>query len=129
MAALLSWREVDHFPIALCLAAAMGVQNAAVRRAGGMDVALTYVTGTLVRLGRALAAASLGRGEWKSAAPIAGLWLAFAVGAIAGGLAVSASRSVAIAISAGCAAALALHAAWRSPASAGASGRLGRSAP
>jgi len=114
-AAVLAWLAVGHFAVALCLAASMGVKNATVRRAGGMDVALTYVTGTLVRAGRLVASALLSRGDWKDAAPIFGLWASFALGAAAGGLVAMASATVAIAAAAGCAAALAAFAMLRSP--------------
>ncbi|MGA7323372.1 MAG: YoaK family protein [Rhodomicrobium sp.] len=76
----------------LLLAIAMGIQNASVHRAGGISVALTYVTGTLVHAGRALAAALAGDGSWRSALPYLGLWLSLIGGAVAG--AVLAQHSV-----------------------------------
>ena len=115
LASLGTWLALPHLAIALCLAGCMGVQNAAVRRAGGMDVALTYVTGTLVRLGRTIAAAVLGRGAWEAASPVAGLWLSFAVGAAAGGLGASGDPTIAIAAAAAVAVLLAGYATVRSP--------------
>lgn len=68
------------FPLVL----AMGLQNAALPRAGNRRVSLTYVTGTLVNVGRALAEAVSGRGErWGWTGDLL-LWLAMAVGATLG---------------------------------------------
>jgi uncharacterized membrane protein YoaK (UPF0700 family) len=89
---------------ALLLAAAMGLQNASVHQIGAMSVAVTYVTGTLVHLGRGLSAAIRGEGAWTAPLPYLGLWLALVSGAAAG--AIMAHLSVPGAI--GIAAALAL---------------------
>ena len=71
-------------PAALTFSAlAMGVQNAAIHRAGATPVTVTYVTGALVRLGEALGDLVLGRrpqGLFVHAA----LWLALVAGAVAG---------------------------------------------
>jgi uncharacterized membrane protein YoaK (UPF0700 family) len=115
VAALLAWAAASPLATALCLAACMGLQNATVRRAGGIEVALTYVTGTLVRLGRAAAAALLGRGAWRKLTPIALLWCSFAAGAVGGGLAASANGAAAIGGAAVCAAVLAAVATIRPP--------------
>ncbi len=48
------------------LALAMGVQNAAVHKAEGISVALTYVTGTLVHVGRGIAKALRGEAPWHA---------------------------------------------------------------
>lgn len=82
------------FAPALLLAAALGIQNASIHEAGGMPVALTYVTGTLVRLGRAIAGALVGRGRWRAALPYLLLWLGMIVGA-AGGAALARANAVA----------------------------------
>lgn len=66
--------------VRLLLAAAMGVQNAALGSAGPP----TYVTGTLVRLGRAAAAAFTGNERWRTVLSYAGMWLALLAGAVAG---------------------------------------------
>jgi len=63
---------------------AMGWQNAALQRVGKKKISLTYVTGTLVGFGRALAEAVSGRGErWAWSSDLL-LWLAMVSGAIAG---------------------------------------------
>lgn len=69
----------------LLLAAAMGMHNALVLRADGATVALTYVTGTLVHVGRAVAARFAERRSPPALWPMVGLWLALASGAIACG--------------------------------------------
>ena len=78
------------------LALAMGVQNAAVHEAEGISVALTYVTGTLVHVGRGVVKALRGAAPWHEVLPFVGLWL----GLISGGLvgAVIAGRSLALAL-------------------------------
>lgn len=73
---------------ALILALAMGLQNAAVHRAGGISVALTYVTGTLVHFGRAIAGALTGTSSMKEGWPYLGLWVALVAGAALGAWAV-----------------------------------------
>ena len=76
-------------PLAVPVAAApalvlgMGGLNAAMPRAGGIPIGITYVTGTLVRLGQGIGAALLGRTEpdWvRQAVP----WLGLLAGAVAG---------------------------------------------
>ena len=73
--------------VPLLLAIAMGMQNEALRRTGRYSIALTYVTGTIVRFGRGLASASCGTGSWNSILPYLGVWLAFLAGALAGAVA------------------------------------------
>ena len=68
----------------LLLAAAMGMHNALVLRAEGVAVALTYVTGTLVHVGRAVAARLAARRSPPVLWPMVGLWIALAAGATAG---------------------------------------------
>lgn len=86
---------------ALTLALAMGMQNAAVHRAGGISVALTYVTGTLVHFGRAIASALVGKSPLEGGWPYLGLWAALVVGAALGAwVVVSASPGWAIGIAA-----------------------------
>lgn len=65
---------------------AMGLQTAALHKAGGTGIALTYVTGTLVSLGRGIAAALRGAAPWRHVLPFAGCWLSLVAGASAGGL-------------------------------------------
>lgn len=68
------------FPVVL----AMGWQNAALRRVGQTKVGLTYVTGTLVGLGRGLAEAVSGPGQRWDWYPNLLLWLAMTFGASSG---------------------------------------------
>ncbi|WP_440222437.1 YoaK family protein [Dokdonella sp. MW10] len=65
---------------------AMGAVNAAFAREGGLPVGLTYMTGTLVKLGQAIAEALSGgdRGAWW---PYAWHWAALVAGATLGALA------------------------------------------
>jgi uncharacterized membrane protein YoaK (UPF0700 family) len=65
---------------------AMGIQTAAIHKIGGQRVALTYVTGTLVSLGRGIAAGLRGDEPWHKALFFAGCWLALVFGAAGGGL-------------------------------------------
>jgi uncharacterized membrane protein YoaK (UPF0700 family) len=92
---------------AVLLAVALGIQNAALHEAGGLHVALTYVTGTLVRLGRAIAAALAGRGPWTAALPHLSLWLAVMAGAAAGAAVARTSAAFGIALAAAAALCLA----------------------
>ncbi len=68
----------------LLLAFAMGMHNALVLRAESIGVALTYVTGTLVHVGRAVAARLAARKAPPALWPFVGLWIALAGGATAG---------------------------------------------
>ena len=74
------------------LAFAMGLQNATMHRAGGINVGLTYITGTLVQFGRAVAALLLGGGDWRRAGCFAGLWISLAAGACASAVMLPVSR-------------------------------------
>jgi len=65
---------------------AMGAQNAALNRTAAAGVGVTYVTGTLAKLGRELAARLLG--QQKRARQLsfhAWLWLSFTAGGLTGG--------------------------------------------
>jgi oxalate decarboxylase len=68
----------------LPIAAAMGAQNAAHRLIHGADTGRTFVTGTLVSLGRALAQGIRGRPFGAEALTNLSSWLAFVSGVIAG---------------------------------------------
>jgi len=71
-------------PVALAtVALAMGVENTAFERDGQAAIGLTYMTGTLVRLGRHLAAAILGGGAFAWIPDLL-LWLGLVAGAVAG---------------------------------------------
>ncbi len=72
--------------LASLLGLAMGVQNASVHKADGISVALTYVTGTLVHVGRTLAGALRGAQSWGDILPFAGLWTGLVGGGVVGAL-------------------------------------------
>lgn len=65
---------------------AMGAMNAVYHRESALPVGLTYMTGTLVRMGEAFANGALGheRGAWR---PYAWHWAALVAGAAAGAFA------------------------------------------
>jgi uncharacterized membrane protein YoaK (UPF0700 family) len=87
---------------------AMGLQNATMHRAGGISIGLTYVTGTLVQIGRTLAAMLSGEGGGRRLMEYAALWVSLAVGAGCGALVVTVSTTIALSIAAAVAAALAV---------------------
>ncbi|MEO6248790.1 MAG: YoaK family protein [Sphingomicrobium sp.] len=64
-------------------ALAMGAMNAALEQPGGASIGLTYMTGTLVKIGQGVAATCLGRGrtDWFS---FLALWAGLVSGAIIG---------------------------------------------
>lgn len=71
-------------PVALALmAAAMGAENAVFEREGEVSIGLTYMTGTLVKLGQRLADGMMG-GDPKAATPYLAHWLGLVGGAVAG---------------------------------------------
>lgn len=65
---------------ALVIALAMGTENTVFQRDGVTGIGLTYMTGTLVRLGQKLAEAVAGR-PWSAAVPDVLLWLGMIGGA------------------------------------------------
>ncbi len=67
------------------IAFAMGAENTVFERDGEVSIALTYMTGTLVRLGQRLAAALSGGPRWAWARYFF-LWLGLLSGAAAGAL-------------------------------------------
>ena len=89
-------REWSEALISILLGLAMGIQNASVHEAGGISVALTYVTGTLVKVGRGIAAALAGSGRWIAIAPNLGLWSALLSGAFAGAQVTRASEATSL---------------------------------
>lgn len=80
-AALLN--AVDVHVAMMFAAAAMGAENTTFERDGEVAIGLTYMTGTLVKLGQRIARALTGgpRMDWL---PYAMLWLGLAAGAITG---------------------------------------------
>jgi uncharacterized membrane protein YoaK (UPF0700 family) len=77
----------------LMLAAAMGLLNSTVQPVGKFSVALTFVTGTLVKLGSAIGRQMIDRGQSKAGnqretiAVLTSIYCAFFLGAVCGGLA------------------------------------------
>ena len=92
---------------ASALALAMGVQNGSLHQVDGVGVSLTFVTGTLVKIGRGLAEALRGKTPLAAILPHLGLWSGLFVGAVLGAAAARASEAVAIGLVAGLATALA----------------------
>ncbi|HEX2942719.1 MAG TPA: YoaK family protein [Rhodopila sp.] len=106
--ALAAWR----LPLGLAgwgeccvLASAMGLQNATMHKAGGVNVGLTYITGTLVQLGRGMATLLGGGRDWRRVGRFVALWLCLAAGACGSGFAQLQSRPATL-YAAACTAAL-----------------------
>lgn len=78
------WGYPDYAVFALVLA--MGLENAMFHGSGGGGIALTYVTGALVRVGQTLAGIVLGGPRWAWV-PHLMLWASLATGSILGALA------------------------------------------
>ncbi|HEX5123513.1 MAG TPA: YoaK family protein [Rhodanobacteraceae bacterium] len=85
LAAATATLHESHLAFALA-AFAMGAVNSTFAHEGGLPVGLTYMTGTLVRIGQALAAIPAG-GHTLEWLPYALHWLALIVGATLGTLA------------------------------------------
>jgi uncharacterized membrane protein YoaK (UPF0700 family) len=83
-AALCHLLGVDRGALA-AMVLAMAVENTLFERNGEVSIGLTYMTGTLVKLGQALAKAVRGR-EVMSWLPYLLLWLGLVAGALAGAL-------------------------------------------
>lgn len=86
--ALLAWSALlmVEGPGAVLLAAAMGALNVVFQRGGGVSIPITYVTGTLVRLGQSLAGALLGTASATGWLPYLLLWGGLVLGALGGTL-------------------------------------------
>lgn len=97
-AALLGWLHPSMVLVPAVLAVAMGVQNAALRRAGRYSIAVTYVTGTIVRFGRAIVDSLYNSHASRVALPYLGVWCAFLLGAAAGAAAAGWSGTGAIVV-------------------------------
>jgi uncharacterized membrane protein YoaK (UPF0700 family) len=69
----------------LFVAAAMGAENTTFERDGEVSIGLTYMTGTLVKLGQRLAGAIMG-GPKLAWAPYLLLWLGLVSGAVIGAM-------------------------------------------
>lgn len=86
---------------------AMGVENAVFQRQGDVGVGLTYMTGTLVRMGQRIATALCGGPKWEWV-PFRLLWAGLAAGAAAGAISYVSWGSAALWFAAISAAALAV---------------------
>lgn len=84
-AATLGGLGVDRPALAL-MAAAMGAENAVFAANGEVRIGLTYMTGTLVKLGQRITEALLGRDRFGWA-PYLKLWLGLVLGGLSGALA------------------------------------------
>lgn len=73
----------ETMPAVGLLAVAMGTENAVFQRDGEVTIGLTYMTGTLVKMGQRIAAACFG-GDRLGWLPYALLWTGLALGACAG---------------------------------------------
>jgi len=73
------WREAGM----VAVVTAMGVENAVFQRQGDVGVGLTYMTGTLVRMGQRIATALHGGARWDWV-PFLMLWLGLATGGAIG---------------------------------------------
>jgi uncharacterized membrane protein YoaK (UPF0700 family) len=71
------------------MALAMGAENAVFEKDGEVQIGLTYMTGTLVKLGQRLAGACLG-GSRTAWAPYLLLWAGLVCGAVLGAFAYAA---------------------------------------
>lgn len=75
----LGWRELGMVAVVM----AMGVENAVFQRQGDVGVGLTYMTGTLVRMGQRIATALHGGARWDWV-PFLLLWTGLATGGAVG---------------------------------------------
>lgn len=98
----------------LFVALAMGALNVAFQREGEVAFGLTYMTGTLVRIGQRLADALAGGPRWGWL-PWAALWASLVAGGVLGALAWLHFEIGALWIASGAAALLALVSAGRPP--------------
>ena len=99
---------------AIAMALAMGAENAVFEIDGEVRIGLTYMTGTLVKLGQRITAALLG-GDRFGWMPYLLLWMGLAAGGLAGALAYAQSGVGGLWIAAGVAGVLAVLAARMGP--------------
>lgn len=99
-------------PLALAaLAIAMGTENAVFEQEGEVRVGLTYMTGSLVKVGQGLAGMLLGRHGWEWTAYLL-LWAGFVGGAVAGAASYASAGLSVLWVAAAASFLLALVAAW-----------------
>jgi uncharacterized membrane protein YoaK (UPF0700 family) len=70
--------------VLVLLAAAMGTENGVFNRDGEVTIGLTYMTGSLVRIGQKLAGALMGDRDRWGWVPYLALWLGFLAGVVSG---------------------------------------------
>lgn len=70
--------------VLVLLAAAMGIENGVFHRDGEVTIGLTYMTGSLVRIGQKLGGALMGDRDRWGWVPYLALWLGFLAGAVSG---------------------------------------------
>lgn len=70
--------------VLLLLAAAMGTENGVFQRDGEVTIGVTYLTGSLVKLGQKLAGALMGDADRWAWVPYLMLWFGFVAGAVMG---------------------------------------------
>ena len=99
---------------AIAMALAMGAENAVFELNGEVRIGLTYMTGTLVKLGQKITAALLG-GDRLGWTPYLFLWMGLASGGLAGALTFSRLGVGGLWIAAGVAGVLAVAAARMGP--------------
>jgi uncharacterized membrane protein YoaK (UPF0700 family) len=92
--------------VLLLLAAAMGTENGVFTRDGEVTIGVTYLTGSLVKLGQKLAGALMGDADRWAWVPYLMLWLGFVAGVILGTGANAAWGWTALWLAAGASAAL-----------------------
>lgn len=70
--------------VLVLLATAMGAENGVFHRDGEVTIGLTYMSGSLVRIGQKLAGALMGDADRWSWIPYLALWMGFIAGAVSG---------------------------------------------
>ena len=85
LAALAASLGRDRWSIGLA-ALALGAENIVLQRIGDVSIGVTYMTGTLVRMGHGIARALLGLGSRREWLPYLLLWTALATGSVLGAL-------------------------------------------
>ncbi len=97
IAPLLALPSFTRHGEAVALTFAMGMLNASMQQAGPVSVSVTYVTGTLVKLGRGLGMLAIGQAENADWLLQAVPWLGLFAGAVAATFGLHAHQSVTLA--------------------------------
>jgi uncharacterized membrane protein YoaK (UPF0700 family) len=114
VAALAQWQDWTYVPTAAMILA-MGAENTVFEREGEVAIGLTYMTGSLVKLGQGIAGWLRGGPRW-SWVPYALLWSGLVLGAVSGAAMSQRWAAVGLWLGAGYALALALVARYILPA-------------